>query len=244
MSQEQTITIDGKPVPFKDGQTIMDAAMAAGIYIPHLCHNPEFTPHGSCKLCTVTVDGRNTSACNTRAVAGQNVLNNTEELTATRRALTQMLFVEGNHVCPACEKSGNCQLQAVAYYVGMLSSHYQHFYPFREVDASHPEILIDFNRCILCELCVRASRDVDKKNVFALSGRGIKAHLIVNTPSGKLGDTTLSINDKAVQVCPVGAILKKHQGYAVPIGQRFYDRYPISVVGDTAEPHAGAKPHD
>ena len=83
-----------------------------------------------------------------------------------------MLFVEGNHVCPTCEKSGNCQLQAVAYYLGMLTPHFNHFYPPREVDASHPDVVIDFNRCILCELCVRASRDVDGKNVFGLSGRG------------------------------------------------------------------------
>lgn len=244
MAQEQTITIDGKTVPFKEGQTIMDAAMAAGIYIPHLCHNPEFAPHGSCKVCIVNVDGRTMSSCNTRAVAGQTVLNNTETLNEYRRSITQMLFVEGNHTCPACEKSGNCQLQAVAYFVGMLSSHYQHLYPFREVDASHPEVLIDFNRCILCELCVRASRKVDKKDVFAISGRGIKAQLIVNSPTGKLKDTDLSVNDKAVQVCPVGSILIKHKGYAIPIGERFYDRYPISIVGDAAEPHAGAKSHD
>ncbi|MES9913982.1 MAG: 2Fe-2S iron-sulfur cluster-binding protein, partial [Candidatus Sedimenticola sp. 4PFRAG1] len=60
-------TIDGIKVPFQDGQTIMDAAMAAGVYIPHLCHNPEFRPHGSCRLCTVKVDGRTLAACTTPA---------------------------------------------------------------------------------------------------------------------------------------------------------------------------------
>jgi len=239
-----TITIDGQDIPFEEGQTIMEAAMAAGIYIPHLCYHPEFVPHGSCRLCTVVVDGRNGSACDMKAAAGQTIENNTKELNDRRLALTQMLFVEGNHVCPACEKSGHCQLQAVAYYLGMLSPRFPHFYPYREVDSSHPDVMIDFNRCILCELCVRASHDVDKKNVFAIQGRGIKAHLVINAETGKLGDSSFDKEDKAAQVCPVGAILPKHQGYEVPIGERYYDRFPIDVVGDSAEPHAGAKSHD
>ncbi len=235
-------TIDYKPVPFEPGQTIMDAAMAAGIYIPHLCHNPEFRPHASCKLCTVKINGRPASACTTQAVEGAVVENETDELMDDRRILLKMLFVEGNHVCPACEKSGRCQLQAVAYYCNMLAPEFTHFYPQRDVDASHPEVVIDFNRCILCNLCVRASRDVDGKDVFAISGRGIGSHLIISSPSGKLGDSALDAKDSAAQVCPVGAIMFKHQGYDVPIGQRLYDLEPVSVVGDVAK-HV-VKKHD
>ncbi|MCE5182864.1 MAG: 2Fe-2S iron-sulfur cluster-binding protein [Betaproteobacteria bacterium] len=226
----KTITIDGKSIPFKDGQTIMDAAMAADVYIPHLCHNPEFKPHGSCKLCTVKVNGRNVASCTMPAVEGQQVLSDTLELNDERLSLTQMLFVEGNHICPSCEKSGNCQLQAVAYYLGMMSPHYNHFYPQREVDASHPDMLLDRNRCIYCELCVRASRDVDGKSVFGLSGRGIGSTLVVNSTSGLLGDTNLAATDKAAQVCPTGALLKKRQGFTVPIGQRIFDHRTIKDV--------------
>jgi [NiFe] hydrogenase diaphorase moiety small subunit len=143
-----------------------------------------------------------------------------------------MLFVEGNHVCPACEKSGACQLQAVAYFTGMLAPHFAHFFPYREVDASHPDFIIDFNRCILCELCVRASRDVDGKRVFAIDGRGLASRLVVDSPTGRLGDSGFAKEDKAAQVCPVGAILPKHKGYEVPIGRRLYDQEPISLVGD------------
>jgi len=112
--------------------------------------------------------------------------------------------------------------------LGMMSPHYDHFFPNRPVDASHPDMLLDFNRCILCSLCVRASRDFDGKNVFALSGRGINTHLIVNAKSGQLGDTNFTLADKAAQVCPVGVILKKRKGFAVPIGERKYDKAPIS----------------
>lgn len=243
MTQENSLTIDDQTVFFEEGQTIMEAARAANIYIPHLCYHPEYKSQGSCRLCTVKVNGRSMSACTTKAMAGQKILNNTEELKASRRALTRMLFIEGNHICPGCPKTGNCQLQAVAYYVGMLSSHYQHFYPYRELDASHPDYLIDFNRCILCELCVRASRDEDKKNVFAISGRGLKTHLIINSPTGKLKDTNFAVGDKAAFVCPVGAILRKRLRYTTPIGERLYDHAPINVVGDSQQLHAGAKKH-
>ena len=117
------------------------------------------------------------------AAAGQEIEVDTPELHAYRRTLMQMLFVEGNHFCPGCEKSGNCQLQALAYDCEMMTPHFVEFYPHRPVDASHPDVLIDFNRCIQCELCVRASRDVDGKSIFALAGRGMASHIIVNSPT-------------------------------------------------------------
>jgi [NiFe] hydrogenase diaphorase moiety small subunit len=227
-----TLSLDGRPIPFTPGQTIMDAALAAGVYIPHLCHNPDYAPHGSCRVCMVGVNGRLVSACTTAALDGMTVESNTETIQSTRRSIVQLLFVEGNHVCPACERSGSCQLQAVAYYVGMLSPHFPQCFPQRPVDASHPDFMIDFNRCILCELCVRASRDHDHKRVFAVSGRGLASHLVIDSPSGLLGDSHFAASDRAAQVCPTGAILPKHRGYEQPIGQRLYDQAPISVVGD------------
>ncbi len=170
---EATIAIDEMPVPFKAGQTILEAALEAGVYILHLCAHPEFAPHGSCKLCNVIVNGRNAAACTMKASPGQEVEVDTPDLQAYRRTLVQMLFVEGNHFCPGCEKSGNCQLQALAYDSEMMTPHFVEFYPHRPVDASHPDVLLDFNRCIQCELCVRASRDVDGKSIFALAGRGM-----------------------------------------------------------------------
>lgn len=225
--------LDGKPIDFIPGQTIMDAALAAGEYIPHLCHHPEFSASGNCRLCLVRVNGRYVSACTQPASAEVSVENRTGTLQDYRKNLLQMLFVEGNHQCPACEKSGACLLQAVAYHIGMLSPHYAHFYPRRTVDASHPDMLIDFNRCILCGLCMRASREADGKNVFLIGGRGLNAQLRINSPSGRLVDSDFSAQDRAAQVCPVGAILPKHRGYDVPIGQRRYDREPIPMIGDT-----------
>jgi [NiFe] hydrogenase diaphorase moiety small subunit len=239
-----TFNLDGQDIPFSEGQTLMEAATAAGVYIPHLCHNPEFTPHGSCKLCTVKVNGRNCSACTFPASAGQQVLSNTRELNDTRRALTQMLFVEGNHLCPGCEKSGDCLLQATGYHLGMLNSRFPHFFPHRAVDASHPDILLDRDRCIFCELCVRASRDMDGKNVFGIAGRGIHNQLVVNSPTGLLKDSELTVTDKAAQVCPVGAILIKRHGFETPIGQRTFDRQDIRTEALAREQTAEGLTHD
>jgi [NiFe] hydrogenase diaphorase moiety small subunit len=172
---------------------------------------------------------------------GQEVLSNTTELINDRQKITQMLFVEGNHFCPSCEKSGNCQLQAVAYHLNMLDDHYPLFYPTREVDASHADIMIDHNRCIFCTLCVRASQQTDGKDVFAISGRGINKHLIVNARSGLLKDTDIDISDQATQICPTGAILIKHSAYHVPIGQRIYDHAQIDQVSLDSERHKDEK---
>jgi [NiFe] hydrogenase diaphorase moiety small subunit len=126
----------------------------------------------------------------------------------------------------------------------VLTAGFRHLFPDRPVDASHPEILLDFNRCILCELCVRAAREVDGKHVFALAGRGLDKHLIVNAESGRLADTDVKVTDKAVSVCPVGVILRKRVGFATPIGERRFDGSPISQQALVDAPRPLEKHHD
>ena len=244
MTGGPSFLLDGEEVPFQPGQTVLQAALTAGRYIPHLCYHPQFTPHGSCKVCTCKVNGRTVASCTTPAEAATEVESNTDELNELRRTLVQMLFAEGNHFCPSCERSGNCGLQALGYDLGVMTAGFRHLFPERPVDASHPEIWLDFNRCILCELCVRASRDVDGKHVFALGGRGLGKHLIVNAQSGRLADTSAAVTDKAVEVCPVGVILRKREGFKVPIGERRYDRSPISAQAREDAPRPLERDHE
>jgi [NiFe] hydrogenase diaphorase moiety small subunit len=226
-----TFTIDGEELPFAPGETILEAATRAGHYIPHLCWQEGYAPHGSCRTCLVKAGTRTVAACSTRVTPDMEVTLADEELAAQRREVLQMLFVEGNHFCPSCEKSGRCRLQATAYAAGIEGPHFEELYPNRAIDASHPELLLDFNRCILCGLCVRASAEQDGKSVFALGGHGIASHLVVNSPSGLLADSDIHPDDAAVAICPVGVILRKRVGFAVPIGQREFDRQPISDEG-------------
>ncbi len=222
--------LDGKEIPFKEGQTVLQAAMGAGQYIPHLCWRPELEPHSSCRLCIVIISGKPFSSCTQPAMEGQKVECNTPKLNAMRRAVTQLLFVEGNHYCPSCEESGNCKLQATAYHVGMQDSHFPHQFPIRERDSSHPRVNLDRDRCIRCETCVRASRELDGKNVFAIHGRGIKSRLAVNSPTSLLKDSGISPDDMAVKLCPTGALTVKRVGFEWPIGQRIYDKESLATI--------------
>jgi len=228
MEDKLKFTIDGVEVQAEHGQTILDAADAAGIYIPRLCAHPDLKPIGSCRVCTVIVNGRPQAACVQPAAEGMAVENDTPELLEHRRNLIDMMFVEGNHFCMFCEKSGNCELQAMAYRFGITAPQHPFQFPAKDVDASHPDVMLDHNRCIMCARCVRASQELDGKNVFQSIGRGFERKIGVNGRRA-LGDTDMSVDDRAADsdICPVGCIIKKRVGFEVPIGERKFDQKPI-----------------
>jgi len=222
---EINITIDGKKIKAKAGQTIVEAARENGVYIPTLCDYEGIKPAGTCRICTVKIGGRNMAACTTPVAEGMTIENDVPELNDFRKAIVEMLFVEGNHMCPVCEKSGNCELQALAYKYTMLAPRFPYLWPQRTVDASFPKILIDRNRCIQCLRCVRGVTTADGKHIFGLVNRGGKAIISVDPELAQ--EMTDEMAEKAMELCPVGAILKKEVGYAVPIGMRKYDGKPI-----------------
>jgi [NiFe] hydrogenase diaphorase moiety small subunit len=174
-------------------------------------------------------------ACIQPPTPGAVVENDTPRVREYRRNLIEMLFVEGNHFCPFCEKSGRCELQALAYRLGITAPRHPFLWPQRDVDASHPDILLDRNRCILCGRCVRASRDLDGKSAFGFVNRGPHRAIAVNAEA-RLADTTMSLADRAVEICPVGSILRKRVGYNIPIGQRPYDHQPIGAEIEKRRP--------
>ncbi|MDP8256257.1 MAG: 2Fe-2S iron-sulfur cluster-binding protein [Candidatus Alcyoniella australis] len=226
MSDTFTFTIDGVEVTATKGQTIIEAADQSGVYIPRLCYCEGLKPYGGCRICTVLINGRPQAACTQPAAPGIEVTNESAELNKHRRALIDMHFVEGNHFCMFCEKSGDCELQALAYRFGITAPQYPYMFPKRDIDATHPDIFIDRNRCVMCGRCVQASRDVDGKNVFQFVGRGSDKRVAVNSEAN-LADTDMAASDKAAEVCPVGALLRKRVGFAKPIGKRDYDNTPI-----------------
>jgi len=226
MSEAMTLSIDGREIPARHGQTVLEAADDAGIYIPRLCWMKGLRPAGSCRVCTVRINGRPQAACTFPAAPGMVVENDTAELAALRRALIDMLFVEGNHFCMFCEKSGACELQALAYRFGIAAPKYPYLFPKRTLDASHPDVLLDRNRCIVCGRCVRASQELDGKHVFDFAGRGRDKRIAVDSAAGLAG-TAVTAQDRAMAACPTGSLLVKRVGFAVPIGGRQFDHRPI-----------------
>ena len=226
MNDTVQFTIDGRVVQARRGQTVLEAAASAGIWIPRLCWMEGVRPHGACRVCTCLIDGRPQSTCTYPATAGIEVENDTPALHDERRSVVEMLFAEGNHFCMFCERSGNCELQAMAYRFGITAPEYPFQFPAKDVDASHPDVMLDHNRCIMCARCVRASQELDGKNVFQSIGRGFERKIGVNGEKA-LADTDMTVDDRAADVCPVGCIIKKRTAFETPIGERLYDHQPI-----------------
>jgi [NiFe] hydrogenase diaphorase moiety small subunit len=217
--------IDGKSCTAEKGQSIIDAAKQNGVFIPSLCHIEGVKPSGSCRLCNVKVNGRNMTACTTPVAENMVIENETPELNELRKSIIEILFVSGNHFCPSCEKSGQCELQALAYRYQMMVTRFPYEFPIKGVDANPDHIFLDRNRCIFCKRCIRTITK-DGKNVFAFSGRGGE-HLQVVMDEVLASQMTELEAQQAMDICPVGAILKKEQGFLVPIGSRKYDKLPI-----------------
>jgi [NiFe] hydrogenase diaphorase moiety small subunit len=222
---EIRFSIDGREFAAKPGQTIVEAAKANGVYIPVLCNYEGLKPAGSCRVCTVRIGGRYVAACTQPVAPGMAVENTAPDLEDMRKALIEMLFVEGNHLCPTCEKSGNCELQALAYRYRIMAPRFPYLFPVKELDASSPKIILERNRCIQCLRCVRGIRAKDGRKVFASRGRTGRVTIELDRElGGRLSDQEAR---RAMDICPVGAILRKEVGFAVPIGKRKFDWEPI-----------------
>ncbi len=225
MSNEIQLTIDGKSIVAKLGQTIVEAARDNNVYIPTLCDFKNLTPAGTCRVCSVKVDGRVVVACGTRVASGMVVENESAEMTDTRKAIIEMLFVEGNHMCPTCEKSGNCELQAIAYHYRITAPRFPFLFPKKSLESVHPLLMLEHNRCIQCRRCVRGIRTKDGKGVFAFKNRSNNIELIMD--KSRADDIDDELAAAAANICPVGAIIKKGVGFSTPIGERTFDKQQI-----------------
>jgi [NiFe] hydrogenase diaphorase moiety small subunit len=225
MSNMVTFKIDGKACEAEQGSYLVDAAAKNDIYIPTLCNYPGVKPRGSCRICNVKINGRMTTACTTRVQKGMEIENETPELEKIRKSIVELMFVEGNHLCPTCERSGSCELQAMGYRYNMMVPEFPYQYPVCDVDGSTPKLIKDHNRCILCKRCIRGIKTEDGKSFFTFSQRGNHTAIIIDKDLA--AQMTDEQADKVMEICPVGALLKKEKGFDIPIGERKYDKTPI-----------------
>ncbi|MDP2089773.1 MAG: 2Fe-2S iron-sulfur cluster-binding protein [Flavobacteriaceae bacterium] len=222
MDNPVNIIIDGKNYQVEQGRNLVEAAKENGIYIPTLCHfHNQKHALGTCRICTVNVNGKFTTACSTKAYEGMQIEINTPELTNTRKALIEMLYAEGNHFCPSCEKSGNCDLQNLGYDMGISISRFPHVFGDKLVDFNPKRLMMESNRCILCQRCVEEIKTKDGKNVFSFAHRGVKT--VVKIDYEQEEKLTEAEAIRAMNTCPVGAILVKGMVQELPFGDRKYD---------------------
>ena len=207
------IKIDGKEFQVEEGKTILDACKENEIYIPTLCEHEALKPFGGCRMCVVEAGpGALKPACSTQVAEGMEVKTNTPQISETRLTVLQLLFGERNHYCMYCESSGDCELQNLGYKFGL--DHFE-FPPYEEkfpVDTSHPYILLDHNRCVLCRRCVRACAELAGNYVLDLKDRGFQA--LLNPDLGApFQESTCTSCGLCVQVCPTGALVDKRAAY-------------------------------
>lgn len=228
------IVLNGVDCAAREGQSVVEAARENGVYVPTLCDYHSLPPAGTCRVCTVQVGGRLVAGCTTPVAFGMQIQTDTAELTDLRKALIEMLFVEGNHQCPSCEKSGDCELQALAYRYRMDVPRFPFHFTRRDVDASLPHLVLEHNRCIQCLRCVRGVKSRGGRDIFGFANRGHALRIAVDrTLPDALTEETAA---KAMAICPVGALLRKGPQYQTPIGERTYDRTPIGADVEKAGP--------
>lgn len=221
MNNKITLSIDGKKVQAEKGTNLIDVARNNGIEIPTLCYFKKLNPLATCRICTVSINGRNTTGCTVKVEEDMNVSVNTPDLIENRKAIIEMLYAEGNHFCPSCEKSGNCEMQNWGYRMGVTNTRYPHVFRSKKVDFAPQRMIMESNRCILCERCVKEIKTKDGKNVFSFINRGKETLVQIDYKE----ERKLTENEAlhAMNICPVGAILVKGIASEKPFGERKYD---------------------
>ncbi len=223
MANLVNIKIDGKNIQAPEGKNLMLVARENGIFIPSLCYYEHIEPPlGTCRTCTCKINGKYGPACTEKVHEGLTVEVDSAELIDTRKALVEMMFAEGNHICPACEKSGNCDLQHMGYELGIAVTRFPHLFKDRIIDYKPSRMVMEHNRCIKCRRCVEEVVTDDGKRVFNYMNRGNETFVGVDyIQEAKLSEAQ-AIN--AMKICPTGAIIVRGVSMTAPFGDREFDQ--------------------
>jgi len=232
-----TLTIDGRKIEAEAGRNLVQVAKENGIFIPSLCYFEDIEPPlGTCRVCTCRINGTAGPACTETVQDGMVVEVNTKELTDARKAIVEMMFSEGNHFCPSCQKSGDCDLQHMGYEMELTQSRFPHVFKDRLIDFNPSRMIMEHNRCIKCGRCVREVFTDDDKAVFAQRYRGNEARIGIDyEQEARLSDEQA---EAAMNLCPTGAIIVrgKTHPHAKPFGQRRWDMQSVQELERREDP--------
>ncbi len=204
------ITIDGRNVEFTDEKNVLSIIRKAGIDVPTLCYQPELSVFGACRMCTVEDDrGRLFASCSEEPRDGMVIFTNTAKLIKYRRKLLELLLAAHDRECTTCERSGDCQLQALANRYGVTDVRFSNYKERVPLDTSSPSIVRDPNKCILCGNCVRVCDELQSVGALGFAERGADATV---TPAfqKQIAETDCVNCGQCRVYCPTGAITIKN----------------------------------
>jgi formate dehydrogenase (NADP+) beta subunit len=206
------LNIDGRDIETQKGRSILEAALVGGIYIPHLCHHPDLSPIGACKLCVVEVDEMEglVSSCTTAAVDGMIVKTKNERIDHMRRLAMELLLAGHPPDCGTCIKYLNCELQSIKQYLAGDRSSARRRSKLFPYDATNPLFVRDPNKCVLCGRCVRACHELRGAGVLFYKKKG-KETYIGTANDLPLADSGCRFCGACAEVCPCGAIMDKEE---------------------------------
>jgi NADH dehydrogenase/NADH:ubiquinone oxidoreductase subunit G len=168
------LTINGKQITTKKGNTILEAALENGIKIPNLCYDKRLVPHGGCRLCVVEIEGwrKPEASCATFAIQGLTVWTETPRVRKIRQTVLELLLVHHPLECPECDKAGECSIQDLVYQYGKPRGRFVRDKKHIPPDTKGPLVELHADRCILCGKCVRICSEHQGKGALGFIGRG------------------------------------------------------------------------
>jgi NADP-reducing hydrogenase subunit HndD len=208
------VKIDGKDVQAERGNTILEAAKQVGVQIPTLCHSPELTPSGNCRVCVVEVKSapRLVASCHTPIVEGMVIRTDSPPVVEARRAVVELLMSAHTGPCVVDAEAGSCALHKLAAEIEIGLPRFQvkrpRSYPLEEAS---PYVRRDLSKCILCRRCIRACREIAKRDILAMAYRGFASKVVVDC-DGPLNKSECRDCGVCIDFCPTSALTKPTKG--------------------------------